>query len=717
MLIPFAKLKDTALLVSNILRDFDPETMFWREDSPILFPNYDKDGFTPYKRVRKPFSVQIILESFSRSCGYKSYNALLADQHRLEILDVHLNDLNPAPRNAYYTEYWNTFINTMLQSIYTGIVNKTIPSYLTYRNFIYADVNNRMAFIGLSLNAICEVGGTKKFDFDFIPYYYTIALSILMSALQIVRHKVDVLPESPVQIRPEFPGYLINEIEEIEHSWIVPDVPLKQFLIHKKWHEENFTQFKTNLMIAMHEIFGVSLSIVEQNDNPLDSLVSLVMPYDFYSLYKHGIQMNDLHKKLQTYVIDKTHDYAVANDQGYYINNDCKAITATRSDFKPKEFAWNVQQGFKKAKNKHIDHQAIYGNKAFWLNQCCHLFTPRPEHMLFWNNDTIEECMDLMLGQLQAYKEPVAIKRQHEYQFEIQGISQFIKNTGNIFNIKDIPKRITVYADDLFMPSQPSVAKMAVHAKIVALLKDSLDYSYDTFDIHNKYFGDQNIIEFEALQQHQQNPKLKIKEIKYENLNQKKSDLSFDLNYGDLIYSLSVERISDAAIQQLELKPYPNKIHSMRDVFDFDQYEGNFEDLIFTQGIKDQAYYCNLSLSLFEVPYNTKTRYKSEEDWHVCELCCKLSSLNPDKLEILDLWLPYTDKNADEDYRCPGFWEFLPLLKKSPEFLRLMRDYLKWLKVEWTNFNSLISDTKNHEHRFDDLLSYITFHPNGVSYY
>lgn len=61
MLIPFAKLKDTALLVSNILRDFDPDTMFWRIDSPILFPNYDKDGFTPYKDVRKPFSVQIIM--------------------------------------------------------------------------------------------------------------------------------------------------------------------------------------------------------------------------------------------------------------------------------------------------------------------------------------------------------------------------------------------------------------------------------------------------------------------------------------------------------------------------------------------------------------------------------------------------------------------------------------------------------------------------------
>lgn len=51
MLVPFAKLKDTTLLVSNILRDFNPETMFWREDSPILFPNYGKEGFTPYKPV------------------------------------------------------------------------------------------------------------------------------------------------------------------------------------------------------------------------------------------------------------------------------------------------------------------------------------------------------------------------------------------------------------------------------------------------------------------------------------------------------------------------------------------------------------------------------------------------------------------------------------------------------------------------------------------
>lgn len=712
MLIPFAKLKDTALLVSNILRDFDPETMFWREDSPILFPNYDKDGFTPYKRVRKPFSVQIILESFSRSCGYKSYNALLADQHRLEILDVHLNDLNPAPRNAYYTEYWNTFINTMLQSIYTGIVNKTIPSYLTYRNFIYADVNNRMAFIGLSLNAICEVGGTKKFDFDFIPYYYTIALSILMSALQIVRHKVDVLPESPVKIRPEFPGYLINEIEEIEHSWIVPDVPLKQFLVHKKWHEENFTQFKTNLMIAMHEIFGVSLSIVEQNDNPLDSLVSLVMPYDFYSLYKHGIQMNDLHKKLQTYVIDKTHDYAVANDQGYYINNDCKAITATRSDFKPKEFAWNVQQGFKKAKNKHIDHQAIYGNKAFWLNQCCHLFTPRPEHMLSWNNDTIEECMDLMLGQLKPYKEPVAIKRQHEYQFEIQGISQFIKNTGNIFNIKDIPKYVTVYSSDSFMPREPSVAKMAVHAKIIQLLKDQ----YDSFDIHNKLFGNQNVIEFQSLNPELENPKLKLKQISDRLLNKQKSDLTFNLNYTDLIYSMAFNRVLEEDVARRQLKSYPMEIQSYEDKIDFAQYQGSYEDLIFTQGINDQGYYCMLNLELFELPYNTDVRYDVNDGWHQCQLHCILSSIDPDKVEILDLRIPFTEKNAKEPYRCPGYFDFTPLLIKKPEFLQLIKDYLRWSKPEWKQFKALMRETENHQPTLNDIQNYITYFPNGMIY-
>lgn len=713
MLIPFAKLKDTALLVSNILRDFDPETMFWREDSPIIFPNYDKDGFTPCKPVRKPFSVQIILESFSRSCGYKSYNALLADQHRLEILDVHLNDLNPAPRNAYYTEYWNTFINTMLQSIYTGLVNNTIPSYLTYRNFTQ-DINakNRMAFMGLSLNAICEVGGAKKFDFDFIPHYYPIALSVLMTALQFPRHKLEgFVPKTPITIRPEFPVYLAEYIERgVDHSLIIPDLPLTYFLVHKKWHEPDFKLFKTNLMLTMHEVFGVSLNIVEHTDNPLDSVVNLVMPYDFYEVYNHGTKMLALHQKLQNFVLEKAN--ALAHDKGYYTHLHCKAITATRSDFKPKEFTWNIHQGFKKAQNKHIDHQEIYGTKAFWINQCYHLFTPRPDNLLHWNNDTLEECVSLMMNDLRSFKEPVATKRQYKYQFAIQGTGQFIKNTGNIYNIKDIPKYVTVYSDDLFMPRESSVAKMAVHAKIVQLLKDP----YDSFDIHNKYFGDQNVIEFKALEPHLKNPKLKLKDITHEHLTEKKSDLTFDLNYTDVIYSISVDRIAEHLLEGGKLKPYPYKFKSYSEEFNFIQYEGNYEDLIFTQGIEDQTYHCMLSLELFEVPYNTKTRYELDDGWHECQLFCQLSSLDPDKLEILDLSLPYTDKNADENHRCPGFWDFLPLLQKKPEFLQLIKDYLRWSKGEWKQLNALVRDTEGHKHTLDDLINYMTYHPNGIIY-
>lgn len=713
MLIPFVKLKDTALLVSNILRDFDPDTMFWRIDSPILFPNYDKDGFTPCKDVRKPFSVQIILESFSRSCGYKSYNALLADQHRLEILDVHLNDLNPAPRNAYYTEYWNNFINTIVQSIHTGIVSKTIPSYLTYRNFTFdVHARKRMAFMGLSLNAFCDVEGVKKFEFDFIPHYYPIALSVLMTALQFPRRKLEgVVPETQLPIRPEFPVYLTEKIERgIDHSLIIPDLPLKYFLVHEKWHEPDFKLFKTNLMITMHEVFGVSLNIVEHSDDPLDSVVNVVMPYDFYEVYNHGTKMLALHEKLQSYVLDKTN--AVAHENGYYTHLHYKAITATRSDFKPKEFTWNIQQGFKKARNKQIDHQEIYGTKAFWLNQCYHLFTPRPDSMLYWNDATLEESVDSMLNDLRYFREPAATKRKYEYQFAIQGISEFIKNTGNIYKVKDIPKYVTVNSGDLFMPRESSVAKMAVHAKIVQLLKDA----YDSFDIHNKYFGDQNIIEFKALDPNLKNPKLKLKDITHEYLTKKKSDLTFDLNYTDVIYSISVDRISDRIVEMDNLKPYPYKFKSYAEKFDFIQYEGSYEDLIFTQGNDGPTYHCMLRLELFEVPYNTKTRYERDDDWQVCELFCKLSSLDPDKLEVIDLRLPYTDRNADEDHRCPGFWDFLPLLQQKPEFLQMIKDYIRWSNSEWKQFNALVRDTDSHEHTLDDLISYMTYYPNGMVY-
>lgn len=711
MLIPFANLKDIALLVSNILRDFDPETMFWRIDSPILFPNYDKNGFTPCKDVRKPFSVQIILESFSRSCGYKSFNALLADQHRLEILDVHLNDLNPAPRNAYYTEYWNKFINTMLQSIHTGLVNKTIPSYLTYRNFTYdVHAKKRMAFMGLSLNAICEVG-VDRFD-NFIPHYYPIALSVLMTALQFPRRKVEgVVSEMPVMIKPEFPVYLTEYIERgIDHSLIIPDLPLKYFLVHEKWHEPDFKLFKTNLIITMYEVFGVLLNIVEHTDDPLDSLVNVVMPYDFYEVYNHGSKMLALHEKLQNYVLEKAN--AVAHDKGYYTHLHYKAITATRSDFKPQEFTWNIQQGFKKAKNKHIDHQEIYGTKAFWLNQCYHLFTPRPDNLLHRNDATLKESVDFMLNDLRSFREPAATKRPYEYQFAIQGISEFIKNTGNIFNVKDIPKYVTVYSDDLFLPEHPSVAKMAVHAKIVQLLKDN----FDSFDIHNKYFGDQNVIEFKSFDPNLKNPKLKLKQVSDRLLNKQKSDLTFNLNYTDLIYSVAFNRVPERDVARRQLKPYPIEIQSHEDKIDFAHYQGGYEDLIFTQGINDQGYYCLLNLELFELPYNTDVRYEINDGWHQCQLHCILSSLDPDKVEIRDLRIPFTEKNAKEPYRCPGFFDFTPLLTRKPEFLQLIKDYLKWSKPEWKHFKALTRETEIHEHTLNDLQNYITYFPNGMIY-
>lgn len=717
MLIPFVKLKDTALLVSNILRDFDPETMFWRIDSPILFPNYDKDGFTPFKDVRKPFSVQIILESFSRSCGYKSYNALLADQHRLEILDVHLNDLNPAPRNAYYTEYWNNFINTMLQSIHTGVVNKTIPSYLTYRNFKFDEhARKRMAFMGLSLNAICDVSGAKKFDFDFIPHYYPIALSVLMTALQFPRHKLEgVVPETQFPIRPEFPVYLTEYIERgVDHSLIIPDLPLTYFLVHEKWHEPNFKLFKTNLMITMHEVFGVSLNIVEHSDDPLDSVVNVVMPYDFYEVYNHGTKMLALHEKLQSYVVDKAN--AVAHDKGYYTHADCKAITATRSDFIPREFNWNVQQGLKKSKD--INDHVIYGNKAFWLNQCCHLFTPRPESMLHWNNASLEESVDFMLNHLFSYRELASVQRRSAHQFKIQGINQFIKNTRNFYKVQDIPKLVTVYTNTVLHPTHPTTenktAQLAVHAKLMALLQSTLS----PIDMKSKIMGDLDIFEFKDYMPGLINPTLKIKEVNPDIADYNKSVLHFDLNYPELVYSIALERITDDTIETLGLNPYRTDIGEYLteniDGFDFKNYEGSFEDLIFTTKSNEPGYFCKFRIGLYDAPYKSKNRYDPRRKMNEFTMVCKLPSLDPDKLDYVQAFIAYNNEEYGafkDDY---GFWHSIANeLAESPDFLQLVKDYLKWVMGEWEQFHLVIEDSDIARLTMDEFQEYITFNPNG----
>lgn len=714
MLIPFAKLKDTALLVSNILRDFDPETMFWREDSPILFPNYDKDGFTPYKPVRKPFSVQIILESFSRSCGYKSYNSLLADQHRPELLDVHLNDLNPAPRNAYYTEYWNTFINTMLQSIHIGIIKKTIPSYLTYRNFKHHEaVDKSLAFMGFSLNALCEVDGVNKCRFDFIAHYYPIAISVLLTALQSPTQRIEgVVPNRPILVKPEFPSDLISRIESgVYSSLVIENLPLKHFLVHEKWHEPDFNRFKTNLAITMLEVFGMSLNIVEQGDDPLDSVLHLTMPYDFNEVYKHGKNMLALHERLRTFVIDKIN--SLSGDKNYYTNLEYKAITATRSNFIPKEFNWNVRQVLKKSKN--LDDLAIYGNVAFWLNQCFHLFSPRPEGMHYWNKVTFDDAVDYVLSELDFYREPVSIQRNSAYQFKILGVNQFIKDTDELYIAQDIPKMVTVYSDVVKHPKNHprsvDIAKMAVHAKLISLLQNIRS----PVDARNKIMGDLDVFEFKSLMPELGNPKLKIKEVKPDKINHNKSNLVFDLNHADLIFSIGFERITDQTLRDMALKPYQAEIDYYNEVFNFRDYKGSFGDLMLTSNGTKPGYFCKFRIRLFDAPYKSKMRYQLDSGKNEFTMVCWLPTLDPAKLDSIHPISRYNNEEVGGFTLNEGFWHFMvDELTASQNFLQLVKDYLTWSKREWQSFKSLVEESNFDSHDFNDFQKYITLYPNGL---
>lgn len=191
-----------------------------------------------------------------------------------------------------------------------------------------------------------------------------------------------------------------------------------------------------------------------------------------------------------------------------------------------------------------------------------------------------------------------------------------------------------------------------------------------------------------------------------------------ELNFTDLIYSISAHRLSPEHIKNLKAQPYPVQIDSDDEYYDFNSYEGSYEDLVFTQGKTKPGYFCELKIKLFEVPYQAISRYEPESGWNEVTVICKLPSLNPDQLEYLEIWQPNSDMNTAEENRNYGVMLFLSKLEMRPEFLQLIKDYLKWSKVQFKQFNSLLEDVRLEDasldkHQFKNLYNYLTFYPMG----
>ena len=717
MLIPFSNLKDYALLLSNVLRDFDPQTMFWHSDNPILFPNYDKDGFTPYKDAHKPFGVQIILESFSRSCGYKSYNALLADQYRPEILDVHLNDLNPAPRNAYFTALWMRFIKEICDSVHSGYVNQSIPSYLTYRNFKPYGFQQIIPFMGWGFEVFLNPNKEIGRKVEYIDSYYPIALSMLFTALEMGMDCVLVTDKKLPKARSSKARYNNHIQNEDVYCWQLNRVPLKKFLTHEQWQDPNFLNFKVSLSACMSFLFDTTLTFEDQGDDPLNCLVTMTTQVDVPDLFANAKKLFQIHSYLRKWAINEC---AQITDQRYYTSLQYKAVSTLNSSFVPTEFSWIVDHQLS-LRGNNISGCAIYGTKAFWLNHCWHTWDSDHVLMRAEKSALEQHARSFITYGIKPYKEPIDAPYQIEYYFEIQGVDRFVKDCNGLVNHQDIPKKI-VLKDDFNMlhgDIELDMLKLAIHSQIMSILpRDSFD-----FEMHSKRLGNSSVIKFDPVvdvENAAKMPKLKIKPVKEQSkaFSAAEADLVFNFSLTQIIHSICIERIPDNLIQSNYLKPYKHPIGDQFDYFDFASCDSNFDDFMFTTDQKNFKHYCMFNIGLVDTPYKVGLDLDPMCGWNQFSVLCEIYGLDYDDCPDFELSLCYSDEDKTHKKRLPALELVVDALNGDAfmEISTLIKDCLRDSRLQWKNHKSFLKGQGKENSNLDTLYQFITYHPNSIEY-
>lgn len=383
-----AELNDFALLLANVLRDFDPDSMFWCSKSPIIFPNYDIDGFAPPKAARKSFGIQTLLESFARSTGFNSYKSMLTKAPQYCSLDI--SDLDPYPRNTYYSCWWRCFISSIVTTTFKDWNAKTVPSYLTYRNF----KRNELSHIAPFLFQNIPILKTREINPDFgeieIPFeddlplydtdkiipvhYYPIAMSMILTAYQIGLDRL---------------------------------IRLREFLVHEQWYEADFDHFFRNVSLAFGLYFNIGFKITVDKNDLLNSTIEFDIPYHFNIQFNYAKSAYALREKLRTLITKQLQ--LTTDDTVYYIHSQVNAALVTNPDFQSHELRSQILGEVSKK------DQVIYGTKAFWLNQAMVLMLQnltedkRIQTLLKLDDTALKQQLDtLVLDQLKPYT-PLAV--------------------------------------------------------------------------------------------------------------------------------------------------------------------------------------------------------------------------------------------------------------------------------------------------------------------
>lgn len=527
MLVKSTDLNDLAVSLANVLRNFDPNTMFWDSKSPTLFPNCDEQGFSIPQDIRKPFGVQRILESFAKSAGYKSYKGLLEDcsaikSNKTKYFNVNINSLNPNPRNAYYTQYWEGFTSCIMHDIKSSLDNwnqgdqKGIIDHTLYQNIHIPTSIKYAPYMGWGVASICKyhlkfnkeiklgaVGGVFNTTSDhYLSHYYPIAEAMVFSILE-------------------------RELVEVDSGWkyvkhyALENVPLSSFFKISKWHHNDLPLFLKSLKQAMHEYFFIDMRVTGQKGFE-NKMVHFHFKFDILERFKQAKAHFDIHQAtkelLQIWVQNTEADHRLYIHP--YLNQ--KYVMQNLDTYKDLGYyALNTYQG-----NKNSDTNFMCLSKQSWLNYCLKF----PFHLLDlenFNSDHFKSKTDKFFSELFVVE---VVESACDYKFNYHfSLSNFDYLCRNDQETAFLPHRVTVRSEyELASP----FAELAVQAEVIKLLPSNINCDYYT-----KLIGDASQIAFENNNGEILDPIFHIKKIG----NLKNPDLVIDFDFKNIIHQITID--------------------------------------------------------------------------------------------------------------------------------------------------------------------------------
>lgn len=711
MFFQFSDINDRALVLANILRNFDPETMAWLPKSPVLFPNYDQDGFKPAKTIRKPFGVQRILECIAKDCGFNSYKAMLNEHdspnktNKNKIYFSSLKSLNPYPKNEYYTQYWNAFIETICFDAFNGTSNPkryTPISYLVYRNFKQPELSKYAPYMqyywnyGGGMASICDYNifygkklklGDIKGRFSStlslpISNYYPIAESILFTLLEMdldstIKSELMPLPdeESDIakQIRKRYPP---------EYTYSAKDIPFKSFLVHEEWADDQFNVFSKNLTAAMDKFFNVDFRIYGKNKNPLEKMVSIDIPYDIRIALSKAKTIYDLHIRLRKLALKLSE--SLKDDTGYYTHIEINPTTVLHAK-EHQEIAAFIRNSM--FDTNEINQLQPYGTKGTWINRCLNFYNLyRIDELSEMDEDSLTSFItNSILEKLQPYNPPQIQpqKRKYKYDFTIANYEQFIP-TEDIF----LPKTIRVYSE---FELNHYFAEMAVQAQLIKLIPSSLK-----MDSFSKRKGIPTTLKFDlTIYGEECDDAVNFKRVG----NLKKPDMVIDFDFNDIVYSIAFIPFEEDELEEYGFDHSNFERPSAPNDDELSQFMNYFPTQLGLKCFKidlcfiDTVYQDPLNFELGSEGWNTITAYTSYHADH-------------NHLSFTHLSYDFSDHHVKRSKINRQITETMDELGELPQFKAF---FAKALKITASNFIKLQNRFPDKEILFSHTAIY---HPN-----